>query len=60
MQFTVQRDGTLRDIKVERTSGFEVLDAAATRALRVVKLSALPLEYPNPTLTVHLQFVYSR
>ena len=60
MQFTVLRDGTIRDVKVEKPSGFAVLDAAATRALRVVRLSQLPQQYPNQTLTVHLEFVYSQ
>jgi len=60
MQFTVLRDGTVRDVKVEKSSGFAVLDAAATRALAVVRLSQLPQQYPNQTLTVHLEFVYSQ
>jgi TonB family protein len=60
MQFTVQRDGSIRDPKVEKSSGFAQLDAAAERALRIVRLSGLPKEYPNQTLTVHLEFVYTR
>ncbi len=59
MQFTVLRDGSLRNVKVEKSSGFTVLDDAARRALGVVKLPALPNEYPNQELTVHLEFVYS-
>jgi TonB family protein len=60
MRFTIQRDGTLRkDVTVEKSSGFTVLDDAARRALAIVKLPALPNEYPNQELTVHLEFVYS-
>jgi protein TonB len=58
MRFTIMRDGTVRDIKVERSSGFVALDAAATRALSVAKLPPLPLEYSNDTLTVYPQFEY--
>jgi TonB family protein len=60
VQFTIHRDGSIRDAKVEKPSGFAVLDAAAMRALALVRLSQLPREYPNPTLTVHLEFVYSQ
>jgi TonB family protein len=60
VQFTVHRDGSIRDAKVEKPSGFAVLDAAAMRALTAVRLSPLPKQYPNPTLTVHLEFVYSQ
>jgi protein TonB len=60
MRFTIMRDGSIRDIKVEKSSGFVALDAAATRALSVVKLAPLPLEYPNETLTVYPQFEYLR
>lgn len=60
MQFTVLSDGTIRDEKVEKSSGFIVLDTAAQRALTGVRLAPLPRAYTNPTLTVHLEFVVSR
>ena len=59
MRYTILRDGTLRGVTVEKSSGFLVLDDAARRALGSVKLPALPNEYPNQELTVHLEFVYS-
>ena len=59
MQFTIHRDGAIRDVRVEKSSGFEILDTAARRAL-VTKLPPLPAEFTNPTLNVHMEFEYSR
>lgn len=59
--FVVQRDGTLTDVAVEKTSGNSQLDFLATRALQLTRqLPPLPAEYPNPTLRVHLSFEYQR
>ncbi len=59
--FKVQRDGTLTDVAVERTSGNASLDFIATRALRLTeRIPPLPPEYGNPTLTVHLTLEYQR
>jgi TonB family protein len=61
MKFTIARDGSIQAVQVERPSGFVVLDNAADRALRLTaKLPALPAAFPNPTLTVHMEFEYQR
>ncbi|MGD9904654.1 MAG: energy transducer TonB [Vicinamibacterales bacterium] len=61
VRFVVQRDGTMADVQVERSSGNATLDLIATRAIRLARqLPPLPAEYPNPTLTVHLTFEYQR
>ena len=61
MKFTINSDGSLHDIQIEKSSGFAVLDAEANRALlRTVRLDPLPRAYSNPTLTVHLGFSYER
>lgn len=61
MLFRVQRDGTITDVEVERSSGNPTLDFIATRALRLTqKIPPLPPEYTNPSLTVHLTFEYQR
>ena len=60
MTFTIQKDGRIEGIQVEKGSGFAVLDNEAARALRIVKLPPLPPRYTNPTLTVHLEFEYHR
>ncbi len=59
--FKVQRDGTLTDVAVEKSSGNTSLDFIATRALRLTqKIPPLPPEYTNASLTVHLTFEYQR
>ncbi len=59
--FVVQRNGTLTDVAVEKTSGNAQLDFLATRALLLTRqLPPLPAEYPNQTLRVHLTFEYQR
>lgn len=56
MRFVIDREGAVSEIAVGRSSGNFLLDQAATRALSVTRLPALPREYPNPTLTVNLEF----
>jgi TonB family protein len=59
VKFTIQRDGRLTDSEIERPSGTSTLDTAALRAVRTTRtLPPLPDAFPNPTLTVHLNFHY--
>jgi TonB family protein len=59
IRFTIQRDGRITDMTVERTSGAIGPDLTAQRAITMTKqLPPLPAQFPNPTLTVHLNFVY--
>jgi TonB family protein len=61
MKFTIQRDGTLTDVLVAQSSGNQMLDFLAQRALLAVRqLPPLPAEYTNPTLVVNLAFEYQR
>ena len=61
MRFTIQRDGTLTDITVAKSSGYQALDFMAQRALIAVgRLPPLPAAYTNPILTIDLQFEYQR
>jgi TonB family protein len=61
MKFTIQRDGTLQAVQIERPSGFLALDNSAQRALLLTRqLPPLPAPFPNPTLTVLLRFDYQR
>jgi TonB family protein len=61
VKFTIMRDGQIQDVGVEKSSGFAALDINAQRALLVTRqLPVLPAEFPNPTLTVHLNFQYTR
>jgi TonB family protein len=59
IKFTIRRDGTIVDASIERQSGTTTLDTAALRAvLNTRTLLPLPDAFPNPTLGVHLTFLY--
>ena len=60
MKFTISRGGLIQAVMVERPSGFVALDLAAERALLITRLPELPVQYPNPTLGIHLTFAYER
>ena len=61
MKFTIQRDGRLTNVELERSSGYFALDQTAQRSLLVTRqLPPLPGAFPEPTLTVHLTFQYER
>jgi TonB family protein len=59
--FTIQRDGTLTNPILKKSSGNSLLDMRAQTAIVSTRsLLPLPREFPNPTLTVHLTFQYVR
>jgi TonB family protein len=61
IKFTIQRSGMITNVELERSSGFPGLDLTAQRALlNTRQLPELPGAYPNQTLTVHLNFEYTR
>jgi TonB family protein len=61
VKFTIQRDGTLTAIELERPSGYFALDRAAQRAVLVTgRLPPLPRQFTEGHLTVHLIFRYQR
>ncbi len=59
VKFTIQRDGRITNVELEKKSGSEGADLTAQRAIYMTKqLPPLPAQFTNPTLTVHLSFVY--
>lgn len=61
VKYTIQRDGRLTDIEVEKSSGYFALDQTAQRALIVTRqLPPLPPRFTENSLTVHLIFRYER
>jgi TonB family protein len=61
MKYTIQRDGRLTNVEIEKTSGYFALDQTAQRALLVTRqLPPLPPQFTENTLTVHLIFRYER
>jgi TonB family protein len=58
---TIQRNGTLTDIQLERPSGFPPLDIASQRALvQTARVPPLPAQFTNPSLTIHFVFKAER
>ena len=61
IKFTIERDGTITEDSVEKTSGQYQLDTFARTAVQITrKLPPLPAQYTNPKLIVHLNFQYQR
>lgn len=61
VRYTIQRNGQITDIAVETSSGNPTLDLASHRALVNTRaLAPLPAAFPEPSLTVHLEFRYER
>lgn len=61
VKYTIQRDGSLTNIHVEKSSGYATLDFLANRSLQLTrKLPPLPAAFTEPSLTVHLVFEYQR
>lgn len=61
VRFTIDRDGKITEPVVEKGSGNPALDIAAQRAVLIARqLPPLPPQFPNRTLTVHLNFEYQR
>ena len=60
VKFTIQRDGSLTNVELERSSGTHAARprGAARRARPRGRCRRCPRPFPNPTLTVHLNFEY--
>jgi TonB family protein len=61
MKYTILRNGQITAIEVETSSGNPTLDLVSQRALVNTRtLAPLPAAFPEPQLTVHLEFGYTR
>lgn len=61
IKFTIEREGRLTAVALEKSSGYTALDLTAQRAVVMTRqLPPLPAAYPNQTLGVHLDFKYQR
>jgi len=59
VRFTVLADGTIRDVGIDRSSGYLALDQSARRAVLMSRqLPRLPSEFPEDNLIVRLTFEY--
>ncbi len=61
MKFTIERDGRISNVQVERSSGYFALDQSSQRALLLTRqLPPLPPAFTEQALTIHLNFQYER
>jgi periplasmic protein TonB len=61
VRFIIQRDGTLTDASLKQSSGYQMLDFVATRAVAATKaIPPLPSCYPYDAFIVNLTFEYTR
>jgi len=61
IKFTIRRDGMLTNVEVEKSSGQDLLDLEARRAVaKTMQLPPLPREFPETSLTIHLTFDFQR
>jgi TonB family protein len=61
VKFTIERDGRISSMAVEQSSGYFALDQTAQRAILLTRqLPALPPQYTEDQLTIHLVFRYER
>lgn len=57
VMFVIERDGTVKEVKLEKRSGDGAYDASCERALLVLdRLPPLPPEFTGPRLKLHLEF----
>ncbi len=57
VMFVIERDGTVKEVKLEKKSGDGAYDASCERALLVLdRLPPLPPEFTGPHLKLHLEF----
>jgi len=60
LKVTINRDGTVRDVKVMESSGVDILDEEATVAvLKAAPYGSLPASYTEPELNVFAFFQYN-
>jgi periplasmic protein TonB len=61
VKFTIRRDGMLTNVELTQSSGQALLDLEARRAVyKTQQIPALPREFTEPSLTIHLTFDYKR
>jgi TonB family protein len=56
--FTVERDGTIAEVRLLKTSGTPALDRAAANALFGARLLALPSDFGPARVTMQISFFY--
>ena len=58
LRFIVQRDGSVSDIRIARSSGYRRLDAAAVRSLRRAKFQPATCHGKPIAVRIHQSFIF--
>jgi len=58
--FELKRDGSVRGVRIAKTSGIIPLDFSVRRAIEDAKLPPIPTEYPKESATVEFSFELKR
>ena len=56
LTFTIHKDGSVTDVKIAKSSGNQLMDNSALRAVQDVHLPPLPLNFPRSQADVQLAF----
>jgi TonB family protein len=59
IEFTVQRDGTMTNVKILKPAGTPAFDRAAQNALLASRALPLPADFAPPTVTMQVSFFYN-
>ena len=59
LRFTVSHDGLILNVVLSRSSGSDILDAAAVALLRGARVPPFPAEMQQPTITVTVAIRYT-
>jgi len=59
LEFTVERDGRLTNLRMLKSSGTPALDRAAQNALLGSRLMALPADYRPARVSMQVSFFYN-
>jgi TonB family protein len=59
LEFTVERDGRVSDVRVLKTAGNPALDRAAANALIAGRFMPLPADFAPPRVTIQVSFFYN-
>jgi len=58
LRFTVMKSGQVHNVSVIRTSGYQLLDRYAMKAVKEAHFNPMPAHWPDKQLTISANFIY--
>jgi protein TonB len=59
IEFTIERDGSMSSMRLEKSAGQPALDRAAQNALSGSRFLPLPADFRPQRVTIHVSFLYN-